>query len=148
MGKKTIKLPSISSPGSKSAKLFTDKSKTDDTETQSAELTVKQTVTEVPSPRYLIYPMTDEIVKSDNAEDGDKVAKDTKVDTETKETKETKPRTVSFNRDVHVKRFGESTNIDILLTRLYLLLLERGLSFNILIFHLSVYRKSDKRCCK
>lgn len=51
--------------------------------------------------------MTDEIVKSDNAEDGDKVAKDTKVDTETKETKETKPRTVSFNRDVHVKRFGE-----------------------------------------
>lgn len=54
--------------------------------------------------------MTDEIVKSDNAEDGDKVAKDTRVDTETKETKETKPRTVSFNRDVHVKRFGESTN--------------------------------------
>lgn len=70
-------------------------------------MTVTETVTEVPKAGYLIYPMTDEIVKSDNAEDGDKVAKDTKVDTETKETKETKPRTVSFNRDVHVKRFGE-----------------------------------------
>ncbi|XP_075985744.1 bloated [Anticarsia gemmatalis] len=43
--------------------------------------------------------MTDEIVKSDNAEDGDKVA-----DTETKENK---PRTVSFNRDVHIKRFDK-----------------------------------------
>lgn len=56
--------------------------------------------------------MTDEIVKSDNAKDGDQVAKDN-ADNETKGTKDkdTKPRTVSFNRDVHVKRFGES-NID------------------------------------
>ncbi|XP_026727536.1 uncharacterized protein LOC113493742 [Trichoplusia ni] len=52
--------------------------------------------------------MTDEIVKSDNAKDGDQVAKDN-ADNETKGTKDkdTKPRTVSFNRDVHVKRFDK-----------------------------------------
>lgn len=54
--------------------------------------------------------MTDEIIKSDNAEDGDKVidtVTDTRIDTEPKETKENKPRTVSFNRDVHIKRFDK-----------------------------------------
>ncbi|PZC77121.1 hypothetical protein B5X24_HaOG203738 [Helicoverpa armigera] len=50
--------------------------------------------------------MTDEIVKADNAEEGDQIANE-KVDTETKEPKESKPRTVSFNRDVHVKRFDK-----------------------------------------
>ncbi|KAL4717448.1 hypothetical protein ACJJTC_000597 [Scirpophaga incertulas] len=53
--------------------------------------------------------MTDEIdIKPDN-EDGDKIAQDeksdTRTDTEPKELKETK--SVSFNRDVHVKRFGK-----------------------------------------
>lgn len=59
--------------------------------------------------------MTDEIIKSDNAEDGGKVTDsvtdtvtDTRTDNEPKEPKENKPRTVSFNRDVHIKRFGES----------------------------------------
>lgn len=49
--------------------------------------------------------MSETGIKSDN-EDGDKVEKnETRNDTEPKE-KETK--SVSFNRDVHVKRFGES----------------------------------------
>lgn len=57
--------------------------------------------------------MSDETgVKSENAKNGDNVAKetDTRTDSDAKETKETKPRSVSFNRDVHVKRFGESVN--------------------------------------
>lgn len=46
-------------------------------------------------------PMTDETGATDKTEDGDNVKK---PENETKEPK----RTVSFNRDVHVKRFGES----------------------------------------
>lgn len=55
--------------------------------------------------------MTDEI--NDNAlvkeEDGDKVDRaEAKNETETKEvTNQPKQRSVSFNRDVHVKRFGK-----------------------------------------
>lgn len=72
--------------------------------------------------------MSDEIGIKEKADDGDKVAKDEKNDTDieklgaekpsteitgtentsTEVPKEIKPRTVSFNRDVHVKRFGES----------------------------------------
>ncbi|XP_068625330.1 zinc finger CCCH domain-containing protein 13 [Battus philenor] len=52
--------------------------------------------------------MSDEIgTKADNATDGDKVNKDETDDNETKEPKQTKQRSVSFNRDVHVKRFGK-----------------------------------------
>ncbi|CAG4951830.1 unnamed protein product [Parnassius apollo] len=53
--------------------------------------------------------MSDEIgIRADNATDGDKIAKDdTRNDSEAKEPKETKQRSVSFNRDVHVKRFGK-----------------------------------------
>ncbi|CAG9792861.1 unnamed protein product [Diatraea saccharalis] len=53
--------------------------------------------------------MTDETGNIPDNEDGDKVAQDertdSKTDTEPKEPKETK--SVSFNRDVHVKRFGK-----------------------------------------
>ncbi|XP_013138264.1 PREDICTED: uncharacterized protein LOC106103142 [Papilio polytes] len=52
--------------------------------------------------------MSDEIgTKADNANDGDKVTNEQRNDTETKEPKESKQRSVSFNRDVHVKRFGK-----------------------------------------
>ncbi|XP_014355160.2 uncharacterized protein LOC106708197 [Papilio machaon] len=52
--------------------------------------------------------MSDEIgTKADNAIEGDKLAKEPRNDNETKEPKETKQRSVSFNRDVHVKRFGK-----------------------------------------
>lgn len=78
---------------------FADKDITDVTKAQTVELTV--TLKEKEVPEYLVKkPMTDETIKP-NAEDGDNVN-----EIETKEVKE-KPR-VSFNRDVHVKRFGES----------------------------------------
>lgn len=53
--------------------------------------------------------MSDETdIKAEKAQDGDGVAKNEITnDIETKEPKEGKQRTVSFNRDVHVKRFGE-----------------------------------------
>lgn len=43
--------------------------------------------------------------QANDADDGDKI-NDEKTDNEAKETKD-KTRSVSFNRDVHVKRFGE-----------------------------------------
>lgn len=74
--------------------------------------------------------MSDEIGIKEKADDGDKVAKDERRDTDiekhgdeipsteitgtentsTEVPKEIKPRSVSFNRDVHVKRFGESNS--------------------------------------
>lgn len=56
--------------------------------------------------------MSDEIgAKAENATDGDKIAKDDiKNETQSTEKREPKQRSVSFNRDVHVKRFGESMN--------------------------------------
>lgn len=53
--------------------------------------------------------MTESGIKSET-EDGE-VKDDTETNdtnTDTKEPKEAKSRTVSFNSDVHVKRFGES----------------------------------------
>ncbi|XP_037965815.2 uncharacterized protein LOC105392188 isoform X2 [Plutella xylostella] len=51
--------------------------------------------------------MSDE-VKDKTKQDGDNVAKDeTKTDTESKEVQAKEPKSVSFNRDVHVKRFGK-----------------------------------------
>ncbi|XP_059061284.1 trichohyalin [Achroia grisella] len=48
--------------------------------------------------------MCDETGTKSDAEDGDKVAKD---ETETKNREAKEPKSVSFNQDVHVKRFGK-----------------------------------------
>lgn len=106
--------------------------RSDDTKTRNTELTLP-----IESTRYhtdgTSNPMSNEIGAKSVNEDED-VARDdtetkekslditnektnaieiTKDSTEkpenTKEGKENKPRSVSFNRDIHVKRFGEST---------------------------------------
>lgn len=78
--------------------------------------------------------MSDE-VKDKTKQDGDNVAKDeTKTDTESKEVQAKEPKSVSFNRDVHVKRFGKKIDdvdhilIDFTVT----------VANNTLIYHLTV----------
>lgn len=108
---------------------------TDDTKTKTTELTVTEFRNCGTDNSGTANQMSDEIGIKEKADDGDKVAKDEKHDTDidkhgdekpsteitgtentsTEVPKEIKPRSVSFNRDVHVKRFGESNSYLILI---------------------------------
>lgn len=102
----------------------------DDTKKKTTELTVTDFQNRGTDNSGTANQMSDEIGIKEKADDGDKVAKDEGNDTNTDKhgtekpsteitgtentntevPKEIKPRSVSFNRDVHVKRFGESNS--------------------------------------